>query len=389
MPHPTGLLMTGVPVSPEAVSQALNDQGGPEWDETVFQMLTGVDLRGLAGGKPQAGDGTAIAFASSGWWLRCVDQLADTLAKESGAPVLAVFEAPDARAAGYHLATPDGVSERSVSIGTHNEPLAHWGEGLKKLLGGDDVAVGVSLAEVARAVHHDDPSGATLPGMFNFSLSSASADERKVLGEVHGTSLVRGYEWKPGARRDPAEALPKRMRVISLSGPPRLPGPPRWAKADRADAIRVAQEVVNDDGWVCLVPKVGEVLGIYGAAVQLSQFAPLPGDGRWAGVLHPREAVRIGHFDQEGFAEVDPVPQTGVTDGRAFDRALSQVVELLSLKAPEVEYDEKALRADPDPARHLAWQLPVMSDLSQSYLGSSDPTTRLEVLVAALRAIES
>ena len=389
MPHPTGLLMTGAPVSPEAVSRALNEQGGPEWDETVFQMLTGVDLRGLAGGKPEAGSGTAIAFASSGWWLRCVDHLADTLAKEAGAPVLAVFEAPDARAAGYHLAQPDGVSERSISTVSLEEPLAHWGEGLKKLLGVDDVAVSVSLAEVARAVHHDDPTGVALPGMFNFSLSSASAEERKVLGEVHGTSLVGGYEWKPGARRDPAEALPKRMRVIALSGPPRLPGPPRWAKADRADAIKVAQEVVNDDGWVCLVPKVGDVLGIYGAAVQLSQFAPLPGDGRWAGVLHPREAVRIGHFDEAGFAEVAPVPQKEVTDGRAFDQALTQLLELLKVKAPEIEYEEKVLRADSDPARHLAWQLPVMPELSQSYLGSSDPTTRLEVLVAALTALEA
>ena len=58
MPHPTGLLMTAAAVTPELVSRALNEQGGPEWDETVFQMLTGVDLRGLTLGKPAAGKGS-------------------------------------------------------------------------------------------------------------------------------------------------------------------------------------------------------------------------------------------------------------------------------------------------------------------------------------------
>jgi len=384
MPHPTGLLMTGAPVTPEAVSRALNEQGGPEWDETVFQMLTGVDLAGLASGKPAAGAGTAIAFASSGWWLRCMDELADRLAKDSGAPVLAVFEAPDARAAGWHLARPEGAPERRVGEVSLSDGVPIWSEGLGKLLKGQSLGPSASLADVARAVHHDDPSGAKLPGMFNFSLSGVTAEERRVLGEVHGTSLVGGYEWRPGSRRDPAEALPDRMRVIALSGPPRLPGPPRWAKADRADAVEVAQKVIEDDGWVCLVPKVGDVPGIYGSAVQLSQFAPLPGDGRYAGVLHPREAVRIGDFDEDGFADVEPVAQTGVADGRAFDRALSTLIDLLPSKAPNVIFDADALRQHKDPAWLLAWQLPVMAELSQSYLGSSDPTTRLEVLAAAL-----
>ena len=387
MPHPTGLLLTSAPVTPDAVSRILNDQGGPEWDETVFQMLTGVDLLGLAGGRPAAGKGTAIAFASSGWWLRCVDELADRLAEDAGEPVVAVFEAPDARASGYHLARPGGTPERKVgTAGPAERPLL-WSRGIARLLGSESIEAGATLADVARAVHHDAPEGSTLPGMFNFSLAGATAEERRVLGEVHGTSLVGGYEWRPGARRDPAEALPGRMRVMALSGPPRLPGPPRWAKADRPDAIAIAQAVMEDDGWVCLVPKIGEVLGIYGAAVQLSQFAQLPRDGRYAGVLHPREAVRIGHFDDAGFAEVEPVAQTEVADGRAYDRALSQVIELLGRKAPEVEFDEASLREAADPARELAWQLPVSAELSQSYLGSSDPTTRLEVLVAALKAL--
>jgi len=387
MPHPTGLLMTGASVSPEAVSRALNEQGGPEWDETVFQMLTGVDLLGLAKGAPAAGKGTAIAFASSGWWLRCMDDLADRLAEEAGEPVLAVFEAPDARASGYHLARPDGANEREVAVANHADPLSLWSAGVVKLLGSGEVDAAPPLADIARIIHHDDPTGSELPGMFSFSLKSASAEERRILGEVYGTSLVGGYEWRPGARRDPAEVLPDRMRVLVLNGPPRLPGPPRWAKADRDEAIEIAQKVLDDDGWVCLVPKVGDVLGIYGAAVQLSQFAPLPGDPRWAGVLHPREAVRIGDFDEDGFAEVTPVEQTGVADGRQFDRVLSQVLDLLPTKAPEAEFDAGALREDPDPARRLAWQLPVSAELSQSYLGSSDPTTRLEVLLAALNAI--
>lgn len=378
MPQPTGLLMTTASVDPALVRQVLTEQGGPEWDETVFQMLTGVDLLGLAQGAPAAGDGTALAFASSGWWLRSIDELADRLAKETKAPVLAAFEAPDAKTSGFHLARPDGGAERRVEA-----RKGAWGRGVSSLLGEEPSGV-AALEDVARVVHGDEASGATLPGMFNFALGRATADERRLLGEVYGTALVGGYEWKPGARRDPAEALPDRMRVIALSGPPRLPGPPRWAKADQADAIKIAQAVMDDDGWVCLAPKIGETLCIYGAAVQLSQFAPLPQDGRWAGVLHPREAVRIGHFDDDGLARITAVEQTGVADPKAFQTALDRVIQLLPEKAPEVDWDEAALRASDDPARLLAWQLPVDAEPSQSYLGSSDPTTRLEVLIAAL-----
>ena len=382
MPQPTGLLMTAGSVTPDAVRHALDEQGGPEWDRTVFRMVTGVDLDGLAHGRPAAGTGTAISFASSGWWVRSLDGLANALAAETKEPVLAIFEAPDARASGYHLARPGKDAERSLAIGPDSGP--RWGEGVSKLLGSTVQGDLPRLEEIARVVHGDDPSGADLPGMVAFSLVDVSSAERHILGEVYGTSLVAGWEWKPGARRDPAEATPARMRVIVLNGPPRLPGPPRWAKADRPEAIEVARRVLEEDGWICLVPKVGEVLGIYGSAVQLSQFAPLPGDGRWAGVLHPREAVRIGDFAEGGFAVIEPVKQTGIADARTFDRVLSRLIEVLPTKAPEVVFEEEALRGAADPAQLLAWQLNVSPELSQSYLGSTDPTTRLEVLLAAI-----
>ena len=380
----TGMLMSPGPLRPEAVRQALDDQGGPEWDETVFQMLTGVDLRSLAAGAPTGGSGTAIAFASSGWWVRALDDLADRLSANAGAPVVAVFEAPGARAAGFHLARPGRAAEREMRMVAPNVQPATWQDGIARLIKADVPKV-APLAVVAREVHGDDASGASLPGMFNFNLERATVAERRVLGEVYGTSLVGGLEWRPGARRDPSEALPSRMRVIVLTGPPRLPGPARWAKADNAEAVEIARKVIEEDGWVCLVPRVGEVLGIYGSSVQLSQFAPLPRDGRWAGVLHPREAVRIGDFGDDGIADVTPVKQTGIADAEGFDRALTRVIGLLPTRAPEVEFNEDELRASDDPARLLAWQIDVDAELSQSYLGSTDPTTRLEVLSAALQ----
>ncbi len=386
MPHPTGMLMTSRTITPEVVRHALDEQGGPEWDQTVFRMLTGVDLNGLAHGQPEAGTGTAISFASSGWWVRSLDVLADRLSADVDAPVLAVFEAPDARASGYHLARPGQDAERGLSMVPAENAVSHWGEGVGKLLGSEVRGELPALGDVARTVHGDDPDGFDLPSVFAFSLADAPKSEKQILGEVYGTSLVGGWEWKPGARRDPAEAIPDRMRVIVLSGPPRLPGPPRWAKADRADAIEVARRVMDEDGWICLVPKVGDVLGIYGSAVQLSQFAPLPHDGRWAGVLHPREAVRIGDFDEDGFAHIEKVEQKGISDAQAFDRALSRLIDALPEKAPDAQFDEAELRASSDPAQLIAWQLPVTPELSQSYLGSTEPTTRLEVLLAALRA---
>ena len=140
MTQPTGLLMTTASVDPALVRQVLTEQGGPEWDETVFQMLTGVDLLGLAQGAPAAGEGTALAFASSGWWLRSIDELADRLAKETKAPVLAAFEAPAAKTSGFHLARPDGGAERRVEA-----RKGAWSEGVSSLLGEEPSGVAGEL----------------------------------------------------------------------------------------------------------------------------------------------------------------------------------------------------------------------------------------------------
>jgi len=96
--------------------------------------------------------------------------------------------------------------------------------------------------------------------------------------------------------------------------------------------------------------------------------------------------VRIGDFDEDGFAHIEKVEQKGISDAQAFDRALSRLIDALPEKAPDAQFDEAELRASSDPAQLIAWQLPVTPELSQSYLGSTEPTTRLEVLLAALRA---
>ena len=98
MQAPCGMLMVQGDLRPEAVAAALNDQGGPPWDETVYQMVTGVDLASLVRGEPVAGEGTAVSVASSGWWLRSLDDLADRLALQVGFPVLAAFESSSAAA---------------------------------------------------------------------------------------------------------------------------------------------------------------------------------------------------------------------------------------------------------------------------------------------------
>jgi hypothetical protein len=197
-----------------------------------------------------------------------------------------------------------------------------------------------------------------------------------------GSMLVAGACWKPGSMMRRESPPPSRMRVIALNGPVRLPGPPRWAVANRQDAIMAAYEVMESDGWVCLAPQFSGVLANHGAAVELLQYAPFK-DGRWLGVLHPWRSVRIGSI-YDGRAEVEPVLQDGISSHTAFEAALEMVLHRLRDSGLPVRYSEEELRSNDDPAALLAWQLDVSAELGQTYLASRDPTVRLEVLAAIL-----
>jgi hypothetical protein len=133
---------------------------------------------------------------------------------------------------------------------------------------------------------------------------------------------------------------------------------------------------------VCLAPQFSGVLAKHGSAVELLQFAPFK-DGRWIGVVHPWRSVRIGAI-HEGRAQVEPVPQDGISSQRAFAAALEMVLHRLETSSVPVRYTEEQLRASDDPAALLAWQLDVSAELGQTYLASRDPTVRLEVLSAIL-----
>ena len=139
---------------------------------------------------------------------------------------------------------------------------------------------------------------------------------------------------------------------------------------------------METDGWVCLAQQFSGALAKHGAAVELLQFAPFQ-DGRWIGVLHPWRSVHIGSI-YDGCAEVEPVPQDGISSHKAFEAALEMVLHRLSESYLPVRYSEEQLRASDDPASLLAWQLDVSAELGQTYLASRDPTVRLEVLSAIL-----
>jgi hypothetical protein len=378
-----GLLLSAGVLPADAVSRALDEQGGPPWDQTEFRVLAGVDPASLARGSAAAGSGTAVALFSSGFWFRNLDDLADRLAAIAKVPVLAIFESEPALAGGFHLSTPGRAPKRGMERGSAQAKHA-WADGVAALIGApvprDAVAaLGAMVGEVA----DDAPE---LPPIFCFRVPGATASERDVIGEARGTSLVHGFAWKPDARGTPKEHLPGRTRVIVLSGPVRLPGPPRWAVAFRPDAIEIAQQVLHEDGWVTLVPVVNGVPAIYGSAVQVLQFAPVPEDPRFIGVIHPRTAVRVGPIG-DGSADVTPVPDVLPHDGEAFDRALTRCLDALSRYRGYVQLDPDRLRQHPDPAREIAWQVPVSPELSQSYLGSGDPIVRLEVLAASIDQI--
>jgi hypothetical protein len=381
MSRPTGLILCDGPLDPELVSAALNEQGGPEWDRTVFRLLTGVDLDSLVVGSPEGGQGTALSVASSGWWLRSLDELADRLAKDANKPILACFEYGAAQASGWHLARPDGTSERSAVV----DGLRAWGAGLAALAGGDARPAEqlVDLGNAARIVHHEAAEGVDLPAVFLFRYLDSDPPERKdALTHVRGTALVRGLQWRPQHGRVDADSVPAQMRSLVLEGPVRLPGPPRWALARRKVAVETAQSVLDEDGWVCLVPEIDGRLARYGAAVRIHQLAPLP-DGNWLGVLHPRQGVAVEAL-RDGLALVKPVSQRAEVDSEELDEALAKLMALLPSSDLPVRWTEDELRESDDPAALLGWQMHVTGELCQRYLAAKDPVERLRALAASL-----
>lgn len=374
----TGLLLCSGELSPDDVANSLHDQGGPAWDRTVFRLLSGVDVGALAAVRPQAGGGTAVSVASSGWWLRSLDDVAERLAKRSGRPVLAVFESVDPPASGWHLARPNEQPIRVVETGG----LGGWRGGVSALTGDDPGTVG-RLAHIALAVHGEAPDGSDLPGLFNLSLRPEQRDEWLALLDVRGSALVRGCEWRPLDRPPVADEPPLRMRSVLMQSAVRLPGPPRWARATRAIAIRAAEAAVRGDGWICLVPTLGGEPAVYGTAVQVLQVAPL-GDGSSMGVLHPRFAVRVGGVEGD-FASVDILyPGSRSSSADELHAQLSLVLDRLRARRIDLGISEVELRTSSDPAAMLAWRLRLDADACQSYLAARTSVARLAVLADAL-----
>ncbi len=158
----------------------------------------------------------------------------------------------------------------------------------------------------------------------------------------------------------------------------RLPGPPRWAGATRAVAIRTAEEAVRADGWVCLVPGVDGAAAVYGTAVRILQLAPLA-DGSALGVLHPLVAVRVGGI-RSGVASVDVIPPGQTRDADELQAVLGLVVDGLRRLKLSVQCTERELRMSEDPAAMLGWQLVLPAETCQAYLAARDPTARLRAL---------
>jgi hypothetical protein len=378
--NPTSLLLSTTTLTSDHVSAALAEQGGPAWDRTAYRLLTGVDVRSLVKGAPTAGTGTAVSVASSGWWLRSLDQLADYLAAVSGAPVLAIMEHPTANSCGYHLATPGERPTRRVWRGR----TTAWAEGVALLTGGESLTEkeAAPLAGVAKAVHGDDSAGATLPAIACFRFLAAHRSEWGVLLEQRGEALTLELPWRSDVEPSSEVPLPSSMRVISLQTPVRLPGPPRWARAIRPEVISTARTVVEADGWVCLVPTSDGQPAEYGSAVRVLQFAPLA-DGSWVGVLHPRAAVRIDSM-AEGVAQVSTVEQAA-GNAAVLGAARLSLVEALRDTKQAVRWSHGEIDGSEDPASLIAHQVKLSAEECQHYLAAGDAAERAAVLADALR----
>jgi len=376
--RPCGLLLAQGVVPAEQVKEALDEQGGPAWDHTVFRLLSDVDVRSLVLGRPQGGAGTGISLASTGWWFRHADDFANRLAELSGQEVLAVFSAKGV--SGYHLARPGGNFERKMSVG----PSESWLRGAELLLDEELTQETPSpLASIAFEVHGGDPVGADLPGMFNFGLVEES--ELDTLVKFRGAALEAGCQWKPVPDRDSEEPVPSSMRGVLLASAVRLPGPPRWARATRAHVIRRAERVLREDGWLCLVPQVAGQASTYGTAVRLLQLAPMS-DGSAIGLMHPRAAVKITHVEGSTVS-VEVVEPTPTTDTSGLEAQVELALELLSKQRNSVQVDAELLRRSDDPAQLLGWQIVLSADQCQRYLSDGDASSRMAVLIDAMKDV--
>ncbi len=376
MSKPCGLILSVGVVTAEHVTAALNDQGGPAWDQTVFRILAGLDVGSLVAGVPVQGEGTAISLASSGWWLRNLDDLAERLARLSGSDVVALMGCPEPPTSAWHLARADGETEREVLVGSSRS----WADGVARLTGHAFSLVQVPpLRRIAWMVHGEDQRGAHLPSISNLRLELDDAGAWEALVAARGAALVGGWEWKPGPDLDLEADVPFRMRSVMLQGPVRLPGPPRWARATRAVAVRTAEEAIRTDGWVCLVPEQDHGKpAVYGTAVRINQLAPL-GDGSFLGVLHPRCSVRVGGI-KGGIASIDPLTDNEPEDRQALGDALDEVIVRLRARRVQVQYTERELRTSDDPASLLGWQLAMAPEHCQRYLAARGPIARLKAL---------
>jgi hypothetical protein len=375
MMKPCGLLLAQGGVEAEQVKEALDEQGGPSWDHTVFRLLAEVDVGSLVLGNPTAGQGTGISLASTGWWFRHADDFAARLATLSGQDILALFSAEGV--SGYHLARPDGSAARKLIADAEDG----WFDGAKLLIDEDlEGRSHSSLGDIAFEVHGDDPVGADLPGMFSFGL--VDPGDLDVLVRFRGAALEAGCQWRPAADRDPNEAVPTSMRGLLLASAVRLTGPPRWARATRAHAIRRAERVMRGDGWLCLVPQIDGELCAYGTAVRILQLAPMT-DGSAIGLLHPRAAVKVGKVEGS-IVEVEVIEARSASDSEDLARHVQRALDLLPQLSREIEFDTEDLVSSSDPAQLLGWQLVFSADQCQRYLAEGDAALRMGVLVEAL-----
>lgn len=379
MRGPQAIVLSPGPLDPMIVRRALGEQGGPDFDRTVFRMLRGVDLGGLLHGAPGPGSGTAVVVASSAWWLRPVDDLVDRIVAEAQVPVAALVEGEGI--AFLHESRPGVGPERAL----RDNVEAAW-EMLRtrwSLPTRSEALLPLSAAAVL--VHEDAEEGRSLPPLV--LISERPGDSESVIEAcltLRGSALVAGRPWSPGAWRAAEGPVPTHLRAIVLAGPVRLPGPARWALARRAEAVEVALQVGADDGWMLLVPEVEGQPAHYGAITCLRQFAPLP-RGRWIGVLEPRTAARVLRIDGDDArhlrAHVDPLP-VDLPDGDDLDSARAALLRVAEGKAPARALHD-AQDAE-DPARSIAWSVPVPLELGLAYLAAETRSDRAHLLSRAL-----